>query len=117
METVNRAAGVPRGPVLTGKRGLPGKRVGFRRARHYNARICSKSSKSSWGRSRRSSRICGGFFDVPDAQKRLAELDTLMAADSFWNNREQAQKLIDEANSIRKKIDPLFKAVKQLEDL
>jgi len=39
-----------------------------------------------------------------------------MAGDSFWNNREQAQKLIDEANSLRKRIDPLIKAEKQVED-
>jgi peptide chain release factor 2 len=39
-----------------------------------------------------------------------------MAAENFWNNREQAQKLIDETNSLRKKIDPLLKAEKQLED-
>jgi peptide chain release factor 2 len=39
-----------------------------------------------------------------------------MAADSFWNNREQAQKLIDEANSLRGKTEPLLKAEKQLED-
>ncbi len=39
-----------------------------------------------------------------------------MAGDSFWNNRESAQKLIDEANSLRKKIDPLLKAERQLED-
>jgi peptide chain release factor 2 len=39
-----------------------------------------------------------------------------MAAESFWNNRENAQKLIDEANSLRKKIEPLLKAEKQLED-
>ena len=39
-----------------------------------------------------------------------------MAADNFWNNREQAQKLIDEANSLRKRIDPLLKAETQLED-
>ncbi len=39
-----------------------------------------------------------------------------MAGDTFWNNREQAQKLIDESNTLRKKIDPLFKAEKQLED-
>jgi peptide chain release factor 2 len=39
-----------------------------------------------------------------------------MAADNFWNNREQAQKLIDEANSLRKKIDPLLKAESQVED-
>jgi peptide chain release factor 2 len=59
---------------------------------------------------------CGGFFDVPSTQKRLAELDALMAADNFWNNREQAQKLIDESNSLRKKIDPLTKAEAQVED-
>ncbi len=39
-----------------------------------------------------------------------------MAGESFWNNREQAQKHIDEANSLRKKIEPLLKAEKQLED-
>ena len=39
-----------------------------------------------------------------------------MAGDNFWTNREQAQKLIDEANSLRKKTDPLLKAEKQIED-
>lgn len=39
-----------------------------------------------------------------------------MAQDNFWNNREQAQKLIDESNSLRKKIEPLTKAERQLED-
>src|SRR5438552_13318031 len=39
-----------------------------------------------------------------------------MAADNFWNNREQAQKLIDESNSLRGKTEPLLKAEKQLED-
>ncbi len=39
-----------------------------------------------------------------------------MAGETFWNNREQAQKLIEEANSIRERIDPLLKAEKQIED-
>src|SRR5437867_6532935 len=39
-----------------------------------------------------------------------------MAADNFWNNREQAQKLIEEANSLRDKVEPLLKAEKKLED-
>jgi peptide chain release factor 2 len=60
--------------------------------------------------------IYGGFFDVPGAQKRLGEINALMAAENFWNNREQAQKLIDEANSLRSKTEPLLKAEKQLED-
>ena len=39
-----------------------------------------------------------------------------MAGETFWNNREQAQKLIDEASTLRKKIDPLISAEKRLED-
>ncbi|MBE0545049.1 MAG: peptide chain release factor 2 [Verrucomicrobia bacterium] len=39
-----------------------------------------------------------------------------MAADNFWNNREQAQKLIDEGNSLRNRIEPLIQAEKHLED-
>jgi peptide chain release factor 2 len=50
-------------------------------------------------------------------QKRQGELDTLMAAEQFWNNREQAQKLIDEAGSLRRKTEPLVQLEKQLDDL
>ncbi len=39
-----------------------------------------------------------------------------MAAETFWNNREQAQKLIDESNTLRNKTEPLLKAEKELED-
>jgi len=46
----------------------------------------------------------------------LGELNALMAADNFWNNREKAQEVIDEANSLRNKIEPLLHAEKQLED-
>ncbi|MFO1513264.1 MAG: peptide chain release factor 2 [Verrucomicrobiota bacterium] len=73
-------------------------------------------SQHRWTRRRRSSRTCGGFFDVPGTQKRLGELEAQMAAESFWNNREQAQKVIDEANTLRGKIEPLFQAEKHLAD-
>jgi peptide chain release factor 2 len=39
-----------------------------------------------------------------------------MAADNFWSNRDQAQKLIEEATTLRGKTEPLLKAEKQLED-
>src|SRR5436190_9362948 len=39
-----------------------------------------------------------------------------MAADNFWYSREQAQKLIEEANTLRSRTEPLLKAEKQLED-
>ena len=39
-----------------------------------------------------------------------------MAAENFWGNRESAQKIIDEANTLRGKIEPLLQAEKQVED-
>lgn len=39
-----------------------------------------------------------------------------MAADNFWNNREQAQKIIEESNNLRTKTEPLLKAEKQIDD-
>ncbi len=53
---------------------------------------------------------------MPALQRRLGELEAEMAKDTFWNNHEQAQKLIDEANGIRRNLDPLGEAEKQLDD-
>jgi peptide chain release factor 2 len=39
-----------------------------------------------------------------------------MSADSFWNNRDQAQKLINEATTLRKKVEPLQSAEKRIDD-
>ncbi len=39
-----------------------------------------------------------------------------MAGDAFWNNRDQAQKLITEATTLRKKIEPLQSAERRVED-
>ena len=39
-----------------------------------------------------------------------------MAAEDFWSNRDQAQKLIDEANTLRGKTDPLIKGARQLDE-
>ncbi len=39
-----------------------------------------------------------------------------MAGETFWNSRDQAQKLIDEANTLRNRSEPLLKAEKELED-
>lgn len=40
-----------------------------------------------------------------------------MGADSFWDNRTAAQKIVDEASAIKKKLEPLNLYAKQLEDL
>ncbi|HTD85132.1 MAG TPA: peptide chain release factor 2 [Candidatus Binatia bacterium] len=57
------------------------------------------------------------FLDVPKLKHRQGELDAVMAREDFWNNREQAQKLIEESNTVRNRIDPLLDAEKKLADL
>jgi peptide chain release factor 2 len=54
---------------------------------------------------------------VPGAHKRIAEIDAEMTRDNFWDVREKAQKLIDESNSLKKKVEPFIAAEKQLADL
>ena len=61
--------------------------------------------------------ISGGFFDVPSVKHRLTELDAQMSAGDFWDRRERAQKVQAEATALRRKIEPLIKLEKQLEDL
>jgi peptide chain release factor 2 len=39
-----------------------------------------------------------------------------MSGETFWNNREPAQKVIEEASSLKRKIDPLIQGEKRLED-
>jgi peptide chain release factor 2 len=53
---------------------------------------------------------------VPALQKRTGELNSLMADENFWNNREKAQGFIDEAGVIRNKLEPLQRLEKQLDD-
>ena len=40
-----------------------------------------------------------------------------MAATGFWDNQEKAQKVIGEATAIRRKVEPMAKVSRQLEDL
>jgi len=40
-----------------------------------------------------------------------------MTGESFWNSQEAAQKVINEANDIRGKLEPLARMAKQLDDL
>lgn len=54
---------------------------------------------------------------MPKLKARLGELNAAMALESFWNNREQAQKTIEEANSIRERLEPLSQAERRCDDL
>ena len=57
------------------------------------------------------------FVDFPEAQKRLAEFDAQMASDTFWANQETAKKVIEEANSLKKKAEPLISFGRRCDDI
>ena len=53
------------------------------------------------------------FLDVPKSQNRLTEIEGEMSQDNFWDNRNYAQKLVDESSAIKRRIEPLLKAESQ----
>ena len=57
------------------------------------------------------------FLDVPKAQNRLTEIEGEMSQDNFWDNRNYAQKLVDESSAIKRRIEPLLKAESQQSDM
>ena len=57
------------------------------------------------------------FLDVPKAQNRLNEIEGEMSQDNFWDNRNYAQKLVDESSAIKRRIEPLLKAESQQSDM
>ncbi|MCB1125875.1 MAG: PCRF domain-containing protein, partial [Verrucomicrobiae bacterium] len=71
---------------------------------------CSKPPRTN-------SSICGGFFDVAKLKRRLDELEAEMAKGDFWDHRERAQKLMEEATGIRRKVEPLELLERQVKDL
>src|SRR5213593_3729112 len=95
-------------------------RITFLRFTYHVLRLtlppCSKPSESSSTPPQRSSRISGGFFDVPSVQARLSALEVQAGAANFWDNNEQARKVLDEQATLRRRIEPLFDAEKRLED-
>ncbi|HAV64897.1 MAG TPA: peptide chain release factor 2 [Verrucomicrobiales bacterium] len=79
--------------------------------------LCSTTRKKPWPPSKPNSPSCGGFFDVPTNERRLKELESRMAEPTFWDNQNGAQKIIDETASIRRRVEPLIEAARQIDDL
>jgi len=57
------------------------------------------------------------FVDLPSAQRRIAEYEAQMASDTFWGNQEAAKKVIEEANQLKKKVEPMVGFERRTEDL
>ncbi len=58
----------------------------------------------------------GGFFDPAKLKNRLVELENIMAAPTFWGDPTNAKQTLDEANSIRRRLDTLVELEKRISD-
>ncbi len=59
----------------------------------------------------------GAIFDLPALTSKLDELEAKMGAPEFWNDKETAQKTIDEASAIKSKVTPLRELESRIADL
>ena len=57
------------------------------------------------------------FLDLPTAERRLAEYEAQMSADSFWNQPDLARKVIDESNALKRKVEPLRDFLRRVDDV
>ena len=48
----------------------------------------------------------GGIFDVSNRQTRLQELEETMVAQGFWDSQDKARGVIEEANSLKRWVEP-----------
>ena len=54
---------------------------------------------------------------MPALQRRLGELESLMAEPGFWDRKEQAQKQMEEVSGLRAKVGPFTDLERQVNDL
>ena len=73
-------------------------------------RVTPVRSSSAWDNS-------GGIFDLPTLQRRLEEVDGLMAAPDFWDRKEAAQKAVEERSQLKSKLDPFSALERGIEGL
>ncbi len=63
------------------------------------------------------SKNLGGLFDLDNKKARIAELEEKMTMPGFWDDNEKAQKVIDESNDLKSKVDSLGELESKFEDL
>ena len=62
-------------------------------------------------------RILGGLFDLESKQDRIKELENQMSSPEFWDDQNNAQKVIDETNGLKSYVDNFADLEERLENL
>lgn len=61
--------------------------------------------------------ICGTLFDVPGKTRRMVELDTLSRAEGFWNDAQEAGRVMKELEGLRGEVSLFERLGKELDDI
>lgn len=59
----------------------------------------------------------GGLFDLENKERRIAELEEVMAQPEFWNNQDAAQATISESNALKSSVEQYKKLATEYEDV
>ena len=51
------------------------------------------------------------------SQARITELEAQMSREDFWNDQNAAQRIVEEANGLKRQVEPLEAAEGKVEDL
>jgi len=62
-------------------------------------------------------RTLGVRFDVPNLKIEYEKLEKLMTKEGFWNDSEEAQKIVKQAKSIEKKINKIENLESEFSDI
>ena len=60
--------------------------------------------------------IYGGHFDIDSKKDRISELEKETQDINFWNNRDNATKVIDEMNSLKEIVESIMKVLDTIND-
>lgn len=58
----------------------------------------------------------GGFFDVSSKEQKIEELGNEMSVPHFWDDKETAEKVIEESNNLRKSVEKISELKVKIDD-
>ena len=58
----------------------------------------------------------GGYFDVQGKQERIKELSLKMNNVDFWNDKDNAEKIIEECNNLKRSVEKITGIRKKIDD-
>jgi peptide chain release factor 2 len=78
----------------------------IRPERALGGKTCFRIYRSGFRRSKRKSAIHGGVFDPDKLRAEIRDLENQTAAPEFWNNREDAEKVLSQLKKVKARFEP-----------